>query len=352
MELDKLRKKINLVDSEILKLLNERMEIALRTRKFKKEVTDAEREKKLLEDVKENSKGLIGPKFSEKIFSEIIEESKKLQGKNLKLIGFQGEHGAYSEIAARKFRSNAAYLPFKDFSDVFREVKEGNLDYGVVPVQNSLGGAVAEVSDLLISNDLKVVAEINLPIRHCLLTLPETDYREIKVVCSHPQALSQCRQFIERNKMEPKNYYDTAGAAEMLAAEKPKATAAIASKLAAEYYNLEIIKENVEDRKINLTRFLVLSKEYSKENGDKCSTIFSTKHKAGALFNVLKAFAEENINLTRIESRPIKDNPGEYAFFLDFGGSDKDKRIKKVLEDAKKETTMFKFLGCYKEDDQ
>lgn len=349
MELEKVRKRINLVDSEILRLLNERMELTLSTKKLKKEIMDPEREKEVLRLIKKNSKGVIDEKFSEKVFQEIIAESKRLQEKDMKLMGFQGEHGAYSEIAARDFQKNAAYIPFKDFTEVFEQVKKGILDYGVVPVQNSLGGVVAEVNDLLINTELKVVAEINLPVKHCLLTLPETDYRDIKVVYSHPQALSQCRQFLERNKIEAKSYYDTAGAAEMLANEKPKAAAAIASKLAAELYNLEIIKENIEDHKSNITRFLVLAKESNGNGGDKCSTIFSTKHEAGALFNVLKIFADGKINLTRIESRPIKENPGEYAFFLDFNGSDGDENVKKAIEKVKGHTSMFKFLGCYKE---
>lgn len=352
MKVDKLRKKIDWTDLEIVKLLNERMELAIRTEKVKEKIEDSEREKIVINRVKSHSVGLINPEFSEKMFREVIKESKKLQKKNLKLIGFQGEHGAYSEIAAKIFEKDAAYLPFNDFADVFEQVESGNLDYGIVPVQNSLGGVIAEVNDLLITKNLKVVAEINLQVHHCLLTLPETDYRDIKVAYSHPQALSQCRQFLRRNKIEAKEFYDTAGAAEMLFKEKPRATAAIASKLAAEMYNLEIIKENIEDYKSNTTRFIIIAKKLNTEDGDKCSTIFSTKHKEGALFNVLKIFAENKINLTRIESRPIRENQGEYAFFLDFKGSDKDEKVKRVLEEVKKETTMFKFLGCYKEAEQ
>ena len=181
----------------------------------------------------------------------------------------------------------------------------------------------------------------------CLLALPGTDHREIRTVYSHPQALAQSRQFLSRNKLDPVQYYDTAGAANMLAEERPKGSAAIASKLCAKLYHLEIVKEDIEDLERNMTRFLVLSNEESKEEGDKCSVIFSTEHKAGTLFRVLEVFAKDGINLTRIESIPHE--PGDYAFFLDFIGSDKEDKIIKALDKAKKITTNFKMMGCYKE---
>jgi prephenate dehydratase/chorismate mutase/prephenate dehydratase len=218
-----------------------------------------------------------------------------------------------------------------------------------VPVENSLGGAVAQVNDLLVETDLRIVGEIKIQIHHCLLTIPETDYREIKVVYSHPQALSQCRGFIARNKLESRPYYDTAGAAMMISNERPTASAAIASRLCAEIYGLEVLKENVEDHEANFTRFVVLSREKGEEKGDKCSIVFSTAHKSGALFSVLRIFSDAGINLTRIESRPIANDPGKFGFLLDFQGSDEDKKVADAIGKIKKETTMFKFLGCYPE---
>lgn len=349
MELNELRKRIDRIDSEILKLLGNRMEIAVRTRKMKGEVSDPAREGEVLAAVRNHSKGLIAPEFSGRVFREILSESKRLQQQPFQLVGFQGEHGAYSEMAVRKWDTKAVPIPCAEFSDVFEGVQNGSLDLGIVPVENSLEGGVNAVNDLLVETSLHVVGEVQLPIHHCLLALPDTDYREIKMVYSHPQALGQCRGFLTRNKLEARPYYDTAGAAMMLVSERPKAAAVIASRLAAEIYNLEILKEDIEDHESNSTRFLVLSREKGKENGNKCSIVFSTLHKAGALFSVLKIFADAELNLTRIESRPIRDERKKFAFLLDFQGSESDPRVQQALDKAQKEMASFRLLGCYKE---
>lgn len=349
MELKDLREKIDRIDFKIINLLNERMELALGTAKLKKEITDEEREDKVMKNIRHCFHGLIDQDFSSKIFSEIISECKKLQDRGLKLIGFQGEHGANGELASKSYNSDLVPLSCMEFIDVFEGVENGYFDLGIVPVENSLEGAITEVNDLLIQKNLKIVGEVKLQIHHCLLTLPGTKYSEIKTVYSHPQALAQCRSFISGNKLEARPYYDTAGAAKMLSDNKAKAAAAVANKLCAELYNLEIIKENIEDNKSNFTRFVVISNESSKVEGNKCSLIFSTRHEAGALYIVLQLFSEEKVNLTRIESRPIRNNPGNYAFLLDFQGSDRDKKIKNLLKKVEENTVTFKFLGCYKE---
>jgi len=347
MGLKEIRKNIDSLDSEILKLLNKRMELVLMAKKFKTKIEDNEREKELLSRVGRRSTGLISAEFIEKIFIEILKESKSLQEKSFELIAFQGEHGAYGEVASMEWDRDLVPIPCGEFSEVLEGVQSELYEYGIVPVENTLGGAVAQVNQLLISTDLNVVGAVELPIHLCLLAVPGTAYREIRSVYSHPQALAQCRQFLARNKLEPVQYNDTAGAAKMLAEKKPKGSAAIASKLSAELYNLETIKENVEDLERNMTRFLVLSKERNREEGNKCSIIFSTEHKAGTLFSVLEVFAERDINLTRIESVP--NEPGNYAFFLDFEGSDKDSRVIEALEKVEKITTSLKLMGCYKE---
>lgn len=349
MELEELRTKIDRIDYEILKLLSNRMELALRTTKLKGEVADPAREGAVLERAKKRSHGLLRPEFSERIYREIMDESKRLQAKGLKLAGFQGEHGAYGDMAVRAYDAGLVPVPCVEFGEVFEGVRNGQLDLGIVPVENSLEGAVTQVNDLLVGTDLKIVGEVNVPIHHCLLAPPDVDYRDIKVVYSHPQALAQCRGFLARNRLEPRPYYDTAGAAMMLANEHPGAAAAIASNLCAGLYGLEMLKENIEDHEFNSTRFLVLSREKAAGKGDKCSIVFQTAHKAGALFSVLKCFSEAGVNLTRIESRPIRNDPGKYAFLLDFKGSDGDRKIAEMLEKVRKETTMFRLLGCYKE---
>jgi prephenate dehydratase/chorismate mutase len=351
MDIYDLRQEIDRIDFELLKLIKTRMEMALKIRKFKADITDSTREEEVIHRVKSHSEalGLLTPEFSGHLFSRIIEESKVLQSKGYLLAGFQGEHGAYSEVAARTYDHNLAYIPCVEFADVFEGVEEGHLDLGVVPVENSLGGAITQVNELLIETNLKIIGEVKIPVHHCLLTLPETDYRELRVVYSHPQALTQCRDFLTRNHLEPRPFYNTAGAARMLSIDRPKASAAIASELCAEIYNLEIIKEEIEDHEENKTRFLVISKCGLDEPGKKCSIIFSTIHRAGALFEILRIFAEAEINLTRIESMPNREDPGNYYFFLDFEGDVNNKKVQDVLDDLKGHTLMYKFLGCYKE---
>lgn len=349
MNLEKIRHRIDRIDYEILKYLGERMELTFRTKKFKSVIKDSEREAQIFSQVKRFSEmhNLIHPEFAEKLFKEIIRESRSLQRENKRLVGFQGEHGAFGEVAARKYAAELVPIPCAEFAEVFAGVDQGHFDLGIVPVQNSLGGAVSQVNELLIQSELKVVGAVKLRINHCLLVLPESNYREIREVFSHPQALSQCREFIQRQQLEPRPFYDTAGAARMLIQERPPMTAAIASKLCADIYKLEVIKENIEDHKSNFTRFLVLAKEESQNATDKCSIVFSTAHKSGALFAILKLFADAGINLTRIESFPYRDDPGRYVFFLDFHTEAVNGRVQEILKRVKKTTPMFKYLGCY-----
>ena len=352
MNLETIRKKIDQIDLEIFELVNERIELGLRTRNFKGVIYDKEREAQILKNLKKYSEAfnVIRSDFIEKLFAAIIKETRQSQIAQRILIGFQGEHGAFGEEAARYSNPDLVSIPCTEFADVFEGVEKGDLNLGIVPVENSLGGAITQVNELLIKTDLKLVGAVKLRINHCLLALPETNYQEIRVVFSHPQALSQCREFLNRHQLETRSFYDTAGAAKMLSKERPKMSAVIANKLCAELYNLEVIKENIQDHHSNFTRFLILAREEQKKSGNKCSIIFSTPHKAGTLFAVLKIFAEAGINLTRIESLPYRNDPGNYVFFLDFQSDDIQNDAEKVLEKVRKKTVMVKYLGCYKEE--
>lgn len=352
MDLSEMRKSIDATDYEIVKLLNRRMEYGLRLRRLKSNVEEPGREREVLDHVRSYSYDVVEPAFVERIYRSIIAESKRIQEKGLKLLGFQGEHGAYSEVAAHAYGPGLVSIPCPSFHEVFKEVESGQLDFGIVPVENSIEGAVNEVNDLLVDTGLSVVGEAIIPIHHCLLALPEQDYRDLKTVYSHPQALGQCRGFISRHKLEARPFYDTAGAAVMLREQKPPATAVIASKLCADLYHLEILKENIEDNDSNRTRFVVLSKQPSTEEGNKCSIIFSVAHRPGGLFSALKVLSDGGINMTRIESRPLRNDPGSYAFFVDLEGSDKDPKVAAALDGIGKATTSFKFLGCYKEQEK
>jgi prephenate dehydratase/chorismate mutase len=350
MQLKEIRKRIDKIDKELLVMLQERMGLALRSKKFKEMITDPERERQILDKIERLNLDLIETGFSKQLLQAIIAESKRLQNEDRPLVAFQGEHGAYGEVAARKLVPDGAYLPCMEFMDVFQGVERGHLDLGVVPVENSLEGAVTQVNDLLTTTSLKVIGEVHVPVRHCLLATEDTDFREIRLVYSHPQALAQCRGFLNRNKLEPRPYYDTAGAAKMIARENPKAAAAIASSLSAELYNLEIIKAKIEDTPANSTRFLLISKQPCAEHGNKTSIIFATPHKAGSLFSVLRLFADANINLTRIASMPLRSEPSNYSFFLDFEGSEADPKIAEVLAKMEKMTLSMTCLGTYPAD--
>lgn len=352
MDLDKIRNRIDLLDYELLRFLHERIELGLRTKRLKQGIHDKGREVTVLAQMQKyaTAHSMIQADFVEKLFSLIMLESRKMQKTHDRLIGFQGDHGSFSEVAARHYDSRLTAIPCQEFKDVFEEVAQGYLDFGIVPVENSLGGAITEVNELLIKTDLKVVGGIKLCINHCLLKLPETNYRDIRVVFSHPQALTQCRDFLNRQKLENRPFYDTAGAAKMLSRSRPKNAAVITNNLCAELYNLEIVKENIQDNLGNFTRFLILAKEKTEEVVNKCSLIFSTPHKAGALFDVLKIFSEKKINLTRIESLPNREDPGNAVFFLDFQSQGKTDLVQKILHEVKKKTVMLKYLGCYQED--
>jgi prephenate dehydratase/chorismate mutase/prephenate dehydratase len=347
MTTDEIKKKLDQIDFQILKLLNTRMELDLKSNKLNMSIDNKVSESDVLEKIRLKSGALIAPQFCEKLFKEIIAESKKLQKQDLKLIGYQGEPGAYGQVAAKLWQKKLIPIPCSEFTQVFERTTSGLYDFGIVPVENRLGGTVSQVNQLILNTKLHVVGAVELPIHHCLLAQPGTDYRELRAVYSHYQALEQCHHFLARNNLEPIPYYDTAGAAKMLSENAPKATAAIASKLCADIYNLDIIKENIEDFEKNITRFLIFSRNENKEDGSKCSIVFSTEHKAGTLFKVLEQFAKENINLTRIESLP--NQLGSFAFFLDFIGSKSDEHVYKVLEKIKSITVKFRLMGCYNE---
>jgi prephenate dehydratase len=347
MKLNEISSKINKIDRELLVLLQERMGLALRSKKFMDTVDESQNEENVLERVDRMNLDLVKSSFSRQLLKTIIDESKRLQDEDRRLVAFQGEHGAYGEVASRKLVPAGAYIPCLEVIDVFRGVEDGQFDLGVVPVENSLEGAVTQVNDLLTTTDLKVIGEIKVVVKHCLLATEATDYREIRVVYSHPQALAQCRDFLMRNKLEPRPYYDTAGAAKMLARENPKASAAIASALCGELYDLEIIKEGIEDGPSNSTRFLLLAREACTENRNKTSIIFAVAHEAGQLYNVLQLFAEARINLTRISSMPLRSDPSNYSFFLDFEGAEDDEKVREVLDRMGKMTISLKNLGSY-----
>lgn len=263
-------------------------------------------------------------------------------------VAFQGERGAYGEMATLQYFPKARLMPEKSFQDVFDAAESGGADYVVVPVENSIEGSVNEIYDLLLQTKMGVIGEIYQRVRHCLIA--NRGAKKIKYVHSHPQALAQCRGYLQKKKLEPVPSYDTAGAVKMIKGTRMLDAAAIASKRAAELYEMEILDEGIEDRKNNYTRFLVLSakKARGSKAGDyKTSMIFSVKHVPGALFGIIGEFAIRGINLTKIESRPTKETPWEYNFYVDFEGRAQDKTVQEALRSIKPKTSYIKILGSY-----
>jgi len=265
-------------------------------------------------------------------------------------VAFQGELGAYSEMAVYSFfGQNVTVKPCKIFDDVFENVKNGDVDFGVVPIENSIEGSVNRTYDLFLEYDLKVCGEIIIRVSHCLIANKGTGIDQIKTVYSHPQALAQCRKFLEQQKLQAISTFDTAGSVKMIKEEEMMDAAAIASERAAQIYDMPILAKEIEDVKNNSTRFFVLDKKDSPYSGaDKTSIIFATKSIPGALYKILGEFAERNVNLTKIESRPTKQTPWEYHFYLDFEGHRTEKQCQEALESIKDKTLFVKILGSYK----
>lgn len=262
-------------------------------------------------------------------------------------VSFQGERGAYSEDATITFFGGSVQtVPCPTFSDAVRSTEDDSTEYTVLPVENSLEGSVGESYDLLFSTSLTIAGEIYYRVRHCMIGLGSIE--DIDTVYSHPQALGQCRKFIQKHGLKTVPYYDTAGSVKAVKEAGKSNIGCIASRRAAEIYGVPIIAEGIEDNTNNYTRFLVLAKKHGDEKGDKTSIIFSVKHEAGALFGILKEFNDYGINLTKIESRPNRNTPWEYNFYVDFDGVADEPKVSELLEKIGKKTTFLKVLGSYK----
>lgn len=260
-------------------------------------------------------------------------------------ISFQGERGAYSEDAAITYFGSADTVPCPTFSDALQAVESGSVDYCVLPLENSLEGSVGESYDLLLSTNLTIVGEIYYRVRHCLIGTGSLE--KIDTVYSHPQALGQCRRFIQGRNLKTIPHYDTAGSVKAIKEIAKENVGCIASRRASEIYGVSVIQEGIEDNTNNYTRFLVLSKDHTGGRKDKTSIMFSVKHEAGALFGILKEFNNYSINLTKIESRPNKSTPWEYNFYMDFDGGTDDPKVAELLEKIRQQTMFLKVLGSY-----
>ncbi len=351
IEKKKLRKQIDKIDREILKLLNKRAALAIKIGKLKRKTGEdfyiPNREKEILLKLLNENKGPLPQESLQNIFTEIFHAGRVLQSK-LK-IAYLGPGATFTHLAAVKnFGKYCDFIPLKTIKDVFIEVEKGRADYGVVPIENSTEGVVNHTLDMFMESDLKICSELNLPIELCLLS-KFSDIKKIKKIYSHPQATGQCRNWLEATlpDVEISETTSTASAAQ-LAKKSNIPSAAIASSIAGEIYGLKIIARGIEDSSENYTRFLIIGKQSSERSGqDKTSIMFSIKDRVGALHDMLVPFKKYNINLTKIESRPTKKKAWEYVFFLDFIGHIEDKKVKKALSELSNQCVYLKVLGSY-----
>ena len=351
MNLEELRQKIDEVDASTVKLIAERIRIAEQIGRLKKkqgkQIEDKQREERILEHIRDLAKAeSIKQADIEGIYRQIFAAAKSIQGA---VVAFQGELGAYSEEAAVSFFGAGVQVkPCERLEDVFRAVEQDETQFGIAPIENSLEGSISKTYDLLLDSSLKVCGEIELKVSHCLIANPGATLDSIKRIYSHPQALGQCQAFIKHLNCELIPTYDTAGSVKMIKEKRITDGAAIASTRAAEIYRMEIINCGIEDTPNNFTRFFILAKEDAPPSGnDKTSVVFSVKHKPGALFSFLEELAVKNINLTKIESRPTRQKPWEYNFYLDFEGHREDRVPREALEKLQDYTIFIKVLGSY-----
>ncbi len=269
------------------------------------------------------------------------------------VIAFQGEPGAYSELAAFEyFKSKIETMPSESFGSVFDAIIHSECDFGMLPFENSLTGSIHRNFDLITRHDVNIVGEFHMRVSHCLLGLTGVNVDDIMVVHSHPQALQQCERSLAKLGVHTIAETDTAGSARFVKAKSNSATAAIASRRAAEVYGLEILIEKMEDNPANFTRFLALAKEpklvEDPEEGDyKTSVVFSLKNRPGVLFKALSVFALRDIDLTKIESRPIVGKPWEYMFYVDFEGHQNSVNCARALDHLGELAAYLKILGSY-----
>jgi chorismate mutase/prephenate dehydratase len=347
---DVLRKKIDQIDEKIVKLLNDRAALAQKIGQTKslgnQEVYVPHREKEVLERVSDLSRGPLAAHAVRSVFREIISGCRSLE---VPLnVAFFGAEATYTHLAAREqFGSSANLRPTVSIGEVFQEVAQGRASFGVVPIENSTEGVVAHTLDSLVDSDLKICAEIFLDIHHNLLSRSGQDV-DVQKIVSHPQALAQCRGWLARHfpAVPVEEVASTAHAA--LKAAGDGSLAAISSAMAKEVYGLKTVAANIEDQSNNITRFLVIGKMSTKPSGDdKTSLVFSVQDKPGVLHRMLQPFARRRINLSKIESRPLKNKPWEYMFFLDLRGHREEAPVKKAIAGLERDCVFLKIMGSY-----
>ncbi len=345
-----LRQKIDSLDDQILKLLNERAEVVVNVGHLKEGLRSdfyvPSREQEIYTRLLAANKGPFPDDGVRRVFREIISASLNLE-QPMK-VAFLGPQATFTHLAAmQQFGLSAQLVPQRNISAVFEEVERGRADFGVVPVENSTEGAVTHTLDMFVDSELKINAEILLEISHDLLSY-SGQLSDIRKIISHPQALGQCRSWLEENLPDvPLVDVSSTALAAQMAAEDMTA-AAISSELSATLYGLQVVKKKIEDNANNFTRFLVVGSQNPAPCGhDKTSLMFSVKDEPGILHRMLVPFSHNNINLAKIESRPLKKKAWEYIFFLDLEGHIDQENVHKAVEELKEYCQFVKVLGSY-----
>jgi prephenate dehydratase len=263
-------------------------------------------------------------------------------------LAYQGEPGAYSEAAALRYGgADAGTLPCRTFDEVFEAVVKDNATHGVVPLENSIGGTIHRNYDLLLDHDLSITGEVELDVVHCLQALPGTRLADVRVVYSHPQALAQCERYLKELGVAVEAVYDTAGGAKLVAEQKLAGAAALASRRAAEVFGLDVLQEAVQDYEFNITRFAIIG-GVAPDDANKTTIVFALPSTPGALFKALSVFALRDINLTKLESRPMRGRPWEYLFYVEVDAKREDVACARALTHLAEFAKWTRVLGTYK----
>ena len=380
MDLSECRKEIDNIDKELVELFERRMNVAIKVAEYKMKnnipILNTTREAEVIE---KNVNRLSNKEYSElteKFFVNLMELSRSLQAKlinsneatngvlaeykinsedkkkldNIK-IGYQGVKGSFSEEAMIKyFGENHITSDYEEFEDVFLALKNNKIDYGILPIENSCTGAITTVYDLLVKYGFHIVGEECIKIDQNLIGVKGTKLEDIKEIYSHPQGFEQSRKFLDEfSNLKLIPFHNTAISAKYVSEINDKSKAAIASLRAAELYGLDVIKEEINDKNDNHTKFIIIGKELEcNEECNKVTVVFSLDNKAGTLYKLLRHFAENNINMLKIESRPSKNEPWQYLLYVDFEGNIKNDDVKKAINLIDDQSEYFKLLGCYK----
>ena len=381
MDLSECRKEIDKIDKELVELFERRMNVAIKVAEYKIEnnlpILNEAREAEVIEKNINRLNNKEYSKLTEKFFTNLMELSRSLQGnmfnsnednnreiieenisnnenkrdlENIK-IGYQGVKGSFSEEAMIKyFGENHTTTDYEEFEDVFLALKNNKIDYGILPIENSCTGAITTVYDLLAKYGLYIVGEECIKIDQNLIGIKGTKLEDIKEVYSHPQGFEQSREFLSNyNNLKLIPFHNTAISAKYISEINDKSKAAIASLRAAEIYGLDVIKNEINDKDNNHTKFIIIGRKLESSNEcNKITVVFSLDDKSGTLDNLLRHFAENNINMIKIESRPSKNEPWQYLLYVDFEGNVENDDVKKAIKLIEGKSEYFKLLGNYK----